>query len=126
MCHGADIIREQRLSSAAWVREVDKMIGWGAAVNATEKDEIVGYLSAHFGANTPARTSSTSADDPAAALLPRCLTCHDLSLIEHQRLSVAGWRREIEKMVGWGATLTEPDVELLSQYLAGKFGQAAR
>ena len=125
-CHGADIIREQRLSRAAWVREVDKMIGWGATPDATEKDEIVAYLSARFGTTPPAPEPAAGADEPAAALLSRCLTCHAMPLIEKQRLSVAGWKREIDKMVGWGATLTEADVELLSKYLAGRFGPVAR
>ena len=125
-CHGANIIREQRLSTAGWVREVDKMIGWGATVNATEKDEIVAYLSARFAPATPAPVQATGAADPAAALFPRCLTCHDQSLIEKQRLSAAGWKREIDKMVGWGATVTEAEAELLSRDLAERFGPAAR
>ena len=55
----------------------------------------------------------------------RCLTCHGVSLIEEQRLSAAGWKREIDKMVGWGATLTEAEVQLLSEYFSRRFGPAA-
>jgi len=121
-CHGADIIREQRLARAAWTREVDKMIGWGASVTPTEKDEIVNYLSAQFGINDSAPVTATDANEPAAALFPRCLSCHGMPLIEEQRLSAAGWKREIDKMVGWGASLTEPEIQLLTEYLSRKFG----
>src|SRR5260370_6768711 len=29
-CHGLRLIHSQRLSAAAWGKEIDKMIGWGA------------------------------------------------------------------------------------------------
>lgn len=119
-CHGVDIIRGQRLSKPGWEREVEKMIGWGAQLGGTERNDIIEYLSAHFGlkALAPAESEETA----AAALLPRCLTCHDLRLIEQQRLTAAGWIREIDKMIGWGATLTESERNLLSEYLAKQFG----
>ena len=126
-CHGAGLIREQRLSRAGWVREVDKMIGWGVSLSATEKDEVVNYVSARFGAGDSSPAADTSASDASATLLPRCLTCHDMHLIEQQRLSAPGWKREIDKMVGWGASLTEGgEVERLSEYLARRFGPATR
>jgi mono/diheme cytochrome c family protein len=119
-CHGADIIRGQRLSKAGWEREVEKMVGWGAQLGGTERGDIIEYLSAQFGvkAAAPAESEETA----AATLLPRCLTCHDLRLIGQQRLTAAGWIREIDKMIGWGATLTESERNLLSEYLAKRFG----
>ena len=48
-CHEADLVEQQRLSRAAWVREVDKMIRWGAPVSATDKDPLVDYLVSRFG-----------------------------------------------------------------------------
>jgi cytochrome c553 len=117
-CHGSEIISGQRLSRDAWEREVDKMIGWGAQVGATERGLIIEYLSTQFGRSAPARAGS---QDAAVALMPRCLTCHDLGLIEQQRLTEAGWVREIDKMIGWGATLTESERDLLAAYLARRF-----
>ena len=101
------------------------MIGWGVSVTPTEKDEIVNYLSAQFGVNDSAPVAATGANEPAAALLPRCITSHDLRLKEHQRLS-AGWKREIDKMVGWGASMTEAEVALLSEYFGRRFGPARK
>ena len=125
-CHGVDIVRQQRLSPAAWGREVEKMIGWGAAVGATEKEDIVKYLSAQFGVTTSTAAGSEGGEDPAAALLSRCLLCHDLRLIEQQHLAAAGWAREIDKMIGWGASLTESERDRLSEYLSKRFGMASQ
>jgi hypothetical protein len=52
-CHSAAIIVQQRLSKAAWAKEVDKMVKWGALVNATERDELVEYLSGSFPPGKP-------------------------------------------------------------------------
>lgn len=121
-CHGADIVAEQRLSRADWMREVEKMIGWGASVDVTERDEIVEYLSAQFGVTAPSPAAPRGTEEARRALLPRCLVCHDLGLIEQQQLTPAGWTREIDKMIGWGATVAEPEKRLLSEFLAGRYG----
>lgn len=48
-CHSADIIRQQRLTEKQWAANVDKMIGWGAAVPEDRKNALVAYLFEHFG-----------------------------------------------------------------------------
>lgn len=53
-CHEARIILQQRLSKAAWTREVDKMVKWGAIVDASDRDALIDYLSANFGPDQPA------------------------------------------------------------------------
>ncbi len=47
--------------------------------------------------------------------------CHGPSLIAQQRLDVAGWTREVNKMVGWGAEIEGGDKEELVRYLAAQF-----
>ena len=47
-CHDASIVVQQRLSKAAWTKEVDKMIKWGAVVDAADRDAFIDYLSANF------------------------------------------------------------------------------
>jgi hypothetical protein len=37
------------LSEKQWTAEVNKMIGWGAAVPEYRKDALVAYLFEHFG-----------------------------------------------------------------------------
>jgi len=47
-CHSSRIIVQQRLSKAAWTKEVDKMIKWGAVVDAADQDSFIEYLSSNF------------------------------------------------------------------------------
>jgi hypothetical protein len=57
-CHESRIIVQQRLSKGAWTKEVDKMIKWGAVVDAADHDAFVEYLSANFPADKPAEPVS--------------------------------------------------------------------
>lgn len=62
-CHEARIILQQRLSKAAWTKEVDKMIRWGAVVDSADRDGIIDYLSANFGVDQPAYTPLRTASE---------------------------------------------------------------
>jgi mono/diheme cytochrome c family protein len=53
-CHEARIILQQRLSRAAWTKEVDKMTKWGAVVDAADRDALIDYLSTNFSPDKPA------------------------------------------------------------------------
>jgi cytochrome c5 len=48
-CHSASMVLQQRLNEKQWAKELDKMIGWGAAVPADKRDELLAYLLANFG-----------------------------------------------------------------------------
>jgi hypothetical protein len=52
-CHEARIILQQRLSKAAWSKEVDKMTKWGAVVDPADRDALIDYLSANFSPDKP-------------------------------------------------------------------------
>jgi hypothetical protein len=60
-CHDAHIIVQQRLSKAAWGKEVDKMIKWGAIVNPSDRDALVECFSANFAPDKPAYVAQRSA-----------------------------------------------------------------
>lgn len=65
-CHEARIILQQRLSKAAWTKEVDKMVKWGALVDANDRDALVDYLSTNFGPEQSAYIAPrTRAEKPA-------------------------------------------------------------
>ena len=49
-----------------------------------------------------------------------CLPCHSLRIVNSQRLSAAGWEKEINKMIGWGAVVS--DRKLLLDYLSQEYG----
>ncbi|MDX2030867.1 MAG: hypothetical protein SF339_09380 [Blastocatellia bacterium] len=51
----------------------------------------------------------------------KCLNCHEADLIVAQRLSRQGWTREVEKMVRWGAVVTDAEKEPLVDYFAARF-----
>jgi mono/diheme cytochrome c family protein len=52
-CHEARIILQQRLSKAAWGKEVDKMTRWGAVVDPADRDALIDYLSTNFSPDKP-------------------------------------------------------------------------
>jgi len=52
-CHEARIIVQQRLSKAAWTKEVDKMMKWGAVVEPPDRDALIDYLSGNFPVDKP-------------------------------------------------------------------------
>ena len=47
-CHDSGIIVQQRLGKAAWTKELDKMIKWGAVVDPGDRDAFIEYLSENF------------------------------------------------------------------------------
>lgn len=66
--------------------------------------------------------SGLSPDDADTPLVrQKCLVCHDADLIAQQRLSEAGWSRELDKMTRWGASLTDEERRRLLGYLARHF-----
>jgi len=66
-CHEARIILQQRLSKAAWTKEVDKMIKWGAVVDAGDHDALIDYLSANFSPDQPPYEPPRTAPEKSAA-----------------------------------------------------------
>jgi hypothetical protein len=59
-CHESRIILQQRLSRAAWTKEVDKMIKWGAVVDAADRDAFIDYLSTNFPPDKPPEPAARS------------------------------------------------------------------
>jgi cytochrome c5 len=126
-CHQADLIVQQRLGSAGWQRELDKMIRWGATVADAERTAAIDYLAANFGPRpagaAPAAPVVPLTDDKGAETYQRaCLVCHQADIVEQQRLSRAAWVREIDKMIRWGATVGDNEKDSLTDYLVARFG----
>jgi cytochrome c5 len=66
-------------------------------------------------------TTSLPPGDGLVLAQTRCLTCHSADLITQQRLSIDGWSREIDKMVGWGASISSAEKPVIVGYLAAHF-----
>lgn len=62
-CHEARIIVQQRLGKLAWGKEVDKMVKWGAVVDAADRDALIDYLSANFNPDQPPYSPPRSASE---------------------------------------------------------------
>jgi hypothetical protein len=63
---------------------------------------------------------------PPASFKGACLACHDEDVIQQQRLTREQWNAEINKMVGWGAKVSNDDRSALLDYLAGRYGPRPR
>jgi cytochrome c5 len=119
-CHEADIITSQKLSLTGWTNSVAKMVRWGATITPQEREIVQPYLAQHF---APRPVASHAATEVGAATYKKvCLTCHDADIIEQQRLTPTGWTRSVEKMMRWGAAVSDADKQPLVDYLASRFG----
>ena len=50
-CHSLRLVHSQRLSRAAWDKELDKMTGWGTKIQ--DRDALLEYLVANYGDDKP-------------------------------------------------------------------------
>jgi mono/diheme cytochrome c family protein len=121
-CHEADLIVSQRLSPTGWDREVAKMERWGATLSAEERPALVGYLTRSFGVRPAVSHDAAAVAAGEAVFKEACRVCHDDDLSEQQRLTSAGWGREVDKMVRWGAKVTPDEKPALVAYLTSRWG----
>jgi Quinohemoprotein amine dehydrogenase A, alpha subunit, haem binding len=120
ICHESDIITSQRLSLTGWTNSINKMVRWGSQITPEEREVLQPYLAQHFAPKPVA--SHVSAEAGAATYKRVCLTCHDADMIEQQRLTPAGWTRSVEKMMRWGAAVSDAEKQPLIDHLASRFG----
>ena len=70
---------------------------------------------------TAASASDASKQAGAAVYEKSCLVCHDGDVIEQQKLTPTGWTRSVEKMMRWGARVSDAEKQPLVDYLASRF-----
>jgi cytochrome c2 len=120
VCHEADIITSQKLSLTGWTRSVDKMVRWGSSITPEERSVLQPYLAQHF---APRPTASHNASESGAATFKRvCQSCHEADIVEQQKLTPTGWTRSVEKMMRWGAAVSDAEKQPLVEYLAARYG----
>lgn len=122
-CHDSQLIEEQRLTRAGWDREVAKMERWSSQVPVPEREQLLDYLAGRFGVRRLPSADPVAVGIGQAVYARACLSCHDGTLVEEQRLSEAAWRRTVAKMVQWGANVEPSDVASLASYLASRGGR---
>lgn len=129
ICHESDIITSQKLSLTGWTNSVNKMVRWGSQITPEERAVLQPYLAMHFaplrqgsGGQAPKPAASHANTDAGAATYKRaCLVCHDADIISQQKLTTTGWTRSVEKMMRWGASVTDSDKGPLVEYLAAQY-----
>ncbi len=52
-----------------------------------------------------------------------CYRCHSADMLMQQQLTEKQWTATVEKMMRWGATVSEADKPVIIAYLAGHFGK---
>lgn len=120
VCHESDIITSQKLSLAGWTRSIDKMVRWGSSITPAERDVLQPYLAQHF---APQPMASHPATESGEATYRRvCTSCHEADMIEQQKLTPTGWTRSVEKMMRWGAAVSDAEKQPLVDFLASRFG----
>ena|SRR2546422_7711845 len=122
ICHEADVIVSQRLSRQGWTREVEKMIRWGAVATESEKEALIDYFAANFKPRSAAVAPPAGDGRGKQIFEEKCLLCHEADMTQQQRLSRQGWTREVEKMIRWGAVVSDAEKEPLVDYLFSNFG----
>lgn len=122
-CHGADLIVSQRLAQGGWDREITKMERWGARLTPEERGALLGYLVREFGVRPAASHDPQLVAAGEAVHKEACRTCHDDGVVEQQRLDAAGWGREVDKMVRWGAKVSADEKPALVTFLTSRYGR---
>jgi quinohemoprotein amine dehydrogenase alpha subunit-like protein len=121
------------LSLTGWTNSINKMVRWGSQITAEERAVLQPYLAQHFaplrqsyGGQAPmpvaSHTDTETSQVGAAVYKKACLTCHEADIIEQQRLTPAGWTRSVEKMMRWGAAVSDAEKQPLIDHLASRFG----
>jgi len=57
-----------------------------------------------------------------AVVESRCFACHSADLLVQQRLTEKQWTAAVEKMIRWGAPVTDSEKPVIIEYLAKRFG----
>ena len=57
-----------------------------------------------------------------AAVESRCYACHSSDMLLQQRLTEKQWTATVEKMMRWGAPVTDDEKPVIIEYLKKHFG----
>lgn len=66
-------------------------------------------------------TSAALAPRGEGLIIARCAVCHSPDLVAQQRLPKPRWEATVEKMIQWGAELTNDEADLLIRYLSARY-----
>src|SRR5688572_6997066 len=125
-CHGVDLITAKTSTREEWQGIVDRIKGYGTAIDDKQTGILMDYLVKHYGpkgaaapapANPPAAAAAVGPHPGKALLEASCANCHDLDIVAARTGSEAEWREVVERMNARGAGVAEKDVPVMVEYL---------
>ena len=124
-CHSLKPLVSLKQSQGAWKKLVVKMVGYGAQLDDKEVEVATDYLTKHFGPESSAVAAKP--ESPEEQIAKRyiegiCSSCHDAGLIRSTRATKQEWFDIVTRMNGKDAGVSQRDVDLLVDYLAGEYG----
>jgi cytochrome c5 len=134
-CHDADNFTSKKHTKAEWKEVVDTMVAYGAEISDANVDVITTYLAKNFGkGEAPAAAPAPSAGGGAApggladgpgkdVVMKLCTTCHDTDNITMAKHTKAEWKDVVTTMVGYGAEVSDEQMEIVTTYLAKYYGK---
>ena len=80
LCHSLGSSLEKVDSKRGWTKTVKKMVTYGAHLNSTDRDNVVGYLSGR------------------SSFVKHCGTCHDLTKVVSDENKKTDWMMTVKQM----------------------------
>ena len=121
-CHDLTSVQPGVFTAAEWMETINRMRGYGAPVSEDDAEVIIQYLASdqHLASDAEDADEGGEADAEAAQALlnSSCTTCHDLAGVQPGLYTAAEWMETIDRMIGYGVSLTDEQTDLIVGYLA--------
>src|SRR5215467_14778153 len=115
LCHGLDEVRVANLDRPGWKELVESMRTKGADLKDDEVTLIVNYLVKTYSQDPEAETKKLVEGS--------CGSCHGLELVTSAQKTKDEWTEVVRNMISYGATIKEPEIPSVADYLAKHYGQ---
>jgi len=115
LCHGLDEVRVANLDRPGWKELVESMRTKGADLKDDEVTVIVNYLVKTYSQDPEAETKKLVEGN--------CGSCHGLELVTSAQKTNDEWTEVVRNMISCGATIKEPEIPSVADYLAKHYGQ---
>lgn len=86
----------------------------------------VGVSAGEGPASAPPAAAAPKRPELSQSFRSSCLGCHELDVIEQQRLTRGQWEREVDKMIRWGAPVKPDAKDGIIDFLTNHYGPRPR
>ena len=114
-CHPLSTVLFKRASRDVWADTIARMVtDYMAPINDTDRELIVGYLSANYG-------EDSSHNLGQQMLAEQCFRCHGEGMWSGLKTDHSGWLSVLYRMIGRGALWTSEQMSVMADYLADTY-----